>query len=399
MLFPVESRMPDGRLRIYFVTDPPAIPGLAPSQAGQASLAQLPPAGAASQPGRERRCDPLHPDAVFLTTGRQARPVTDRVDGCPLCPSQSGLDDGVHEAPWPGYRVAVFGNRFPALGPGPLPDRGEASPAGTVRVPAGGSAEMVLYTPDHEGNLGHLEPEQAGDVVRVWGQRTAALFERPDTAYVYVFENRGNEVGATLSHPHGQIYALPFVPRRMEALARVERSEGTGDSGRDDLGRGACRVCYYLTTELDTGVRVVDRERASAGAGFVALCPYAPRFPYEIQVLPERCVDRLDRLSDGEAGALGSLLGRTVRRLDAIFGTPMPYMMFVVQGGRDLAGSASWRAAPTPRHLRVVFAPLRRHARRLKVLASSEVGADVYLTDVLPEEAAIILRAAGVDAR
>lgn len=396
MLFEIPGQTPDGRMRIYFVTEPGGGPG--------ASVLAPPPASQAGPlPDRERRQDPLHPDAVFLTTGRQARPVSASLDACPLCPSPTGLDDGFHEVPWSGYRVAVFGNRFPALGPGPLARPEFDPPGGTLRAPAGGLAEMVLYTGDHDGDLGRLAPGQAGDVVRVWARRTAALYERPDTRYVYVFENRGREVGATLAHPHGQIYALSSVPDRMQTLARIERGEANEAEGQaDGPDRGGCRLCRYLAAETSAVVRVVDREDATAtateGAGFVALCPFAPRFPYEVQVLPTRCVGRLDRLTDPEMEALGRVIARTVRRLDAVFGAPMPYMMFVVQGGRD-PGPGPDPDVPTPRHLRVVFAPLRRSADRLKVLASSEVGADVYLTDVLPEDAAATLRAVGGDDR
>jgi UDPglucose--hexose-1-phosphate uridylyltransferase len=303
-----------------------------------------------------------------------------------------------------------------------------------TRETAEGQAEVVLYTPFHEGDLGKLAPDEAADVVRVWAKRTAALYAKPETAYVYVFENRGREVGATLAHPHGQIYALPFVPLRLAELARLEHSRGHAGSGGEP-----CVVCRYVSDEWRAGIRVIDWEstderargggnprfsqelgesRGRDGTGFLALCPFAPRFPYEVQVLPERCVDRLDHLSEAEMEALGALLGRTVRRLDACFGEPMPYMMYVLQGGRDgsgngngageaeaeripLTGESGARrdggpkpaAYETPRHLRIVFAPLRRSRDRLKVIASSEVGADVYLTDVLPERAAAELRA------
>lgn len=401
MLRTIDGRTPDGRLRLYFVDA--ADEGCQGPLTGQASAgAELARGPLAVESGlRERRRDVLHPGTAFLTTGRQGRPVADRADRCPLCPSVDGQEDGFHEAPWDGYRVAVFANRYPALGPGAALPETEALPAGTERSEAGGSAEMVLYTPCHGGDLGKLSAAQVADVVRVWAQRTKALYQGPDIAYVYVFENRGREVGATLAHPHGQIYALPSVPPRIEALAaREDAVLGEACCVRplpSGSGAAECAVCAYGTDEVRLKVRLVDREDAAgtgpdgSSGGFLALCPFAPRFPYEVQLLPTRCVDRLDHLTESEIDALGALLGRTVRRLDGVFGGQMPYMMSVLQGGRE---DGQGRFGRTLRHLRIGFAPLRRSADRLKVLAASETGLDVYLTDVLPERAAAELRTA-----
>ena len=234
----------------------------------------------------------------------------------------------------------------------------------------------MLYTPDHHTSLGSLSDAHLADLVRVWADRTAALLAEPDIRSVFVFENRGEATGATLSHPHGQIYALPFPPPRLRRIGRIEARLRA-------RGPGGCPMCTTLQTERAEGVRIVDEVEGS----WLGYVPFAARMPYEVTLAPHRCVDRLDRLDPEEVTALGRLLGRTVRRYDALFGFPLPYMMAVLQAGSD-------RLSPggAPGHLRLSFWPVQRSALRLKFLASSEALGGLFLVDVMPEDAAGRLR-------
>jgi UDPglucose--hexose-1-phosphate uridylyltransferase len=319
--------------------------------------------------GRERRWDSLEGRWVLLTQGRQARPLvgTGEEGACPFCPGAPPFS----ELPHGDYRVAVFENRYPPLG---------GEPTSWPRVEAGqgqgdarGRAEVVVYTPLHHGSLGSLEDDHLADVVRVWADRTHALFSRHEVRYVFIFENRGSAVGATVSHPHGQIYALPIVPPRLARLGRQERA------WREE--HGECLVCQRLRAE-EGGERWIEGDERTA-----VYASFAPRFPYQVEIVPRRCIALLDELTDQEMASLGRLLGRTVRRLDAWWGEPTPYMLAVLQG-------SPW-PLPAPLHLRVEVAPLWRAPGRAKVLAASESLGETFLADVPPEEAARALRGLG----
>lgn len=356
----VTGRTPDGREIIYYVGTGAIAPGGAPAPSVRS--------GAAAPGQRERRWDAESGEWVLYATDRQARPVSAATSGsaCPFCPGAAS-DGAWHEVDRDDFRLAVFPNRFPPLG------ASDGAPAAAgARRPSPGAAEVVLYTPRHSAALGDLDDGHVADLVRVWADRTRTLLGRPGVRYVLVFENRGPEVGATLAHPHGQVYAMAFVPPRLRALALRERAARRRD--------GACPFCRLLAAEGADGERLVDAE-----GGLVAYVPFAARMPYQLTLAPERCVDRLDALSAAEVTALGRLLARTVRRYDGLFGVPMPYMMAVVQGGRP--------GALAPGHLRLAFHPVRRSAAALKRLATSEALGGAYLVDLLPEAMAARLRA------
>ena len=182
-------------------------------------------------------------------------------------------------------------------------------------------------------------------------------------AYVMPFENRGEQVGVTLPHPHGQIYSFPFVPAPQAAAARAF-AEGY-DLTADHAGWGG---------RFDV---------ASAG-GVAAFCPPFARFPYETWITPTRRCPGPWAMTGDEIEALATLLGDVPRRLDALFGAPMPYMMsFQAAPGGESAGF----------QFTVQFYPILRDAGRLKYLASVEQFTGVFTVDVVPEAAAERLRA------
>jgi UDPglucose--hexose-1-phosphate uridylyltransferase len=274
---------------------------------------------------------------------RQERTLHPPVEECPLCPGSS-------ELPVESFEVAVFENRFPAF----------SHP--------NGASEVVVYTDRHEGSFGRLPAERAETLMWVWRDRYRELGARSDVEYVLIFENRGEAVGATLHHPHGQIYGYPFVP----PVPAAER--------RADSRRGGCTPCALVERELEEEERVVLRRGAAA-----AFVPYAARWPYEVHValVPHRA--SLVSCSRAELRDLAAALQALARAYDALFDQEFPYMMVVHQAPTD-GGSDG--------HVHVEFYTPLRGPDRVKWLASGEQGGGTFSVDVLPERAAAELRAA-----
>ncbi|OHV36740.1 MULTISPECIES: galactose-1-phosphate uridylyltransferase [Pseudofrankia] len=365
----------DGRELIYFDDEPGRHHG-DPDRRGLVPVAR---------PPSELRHDPLTDEWVVIAAHRQGRTHLPAVADCPLCPSRPGRETEVPED----YDVAVFENRFPALGLPALglpalgpPSPGEGGPpasvAGRPRELAGpfaarpgeGRCEVVCFTTDHDASFAALTPRRAGTVLAAWTDRTAALGRLPAVASVFVFENRGEEIGVTLGHPHGQIYAYPFVPTPLATMIRVARR------------RGCCQHCEAVAAEEAAGARVV----ASTDA-WIAFVPFAARWPFEVSIYPRRHVPDLPALDEGERAEFPSLYLDVLRRFDRVLGVKMPYV-------------AAWEQAPVRAgrrwaHLRLRVFSNRRAPDRLKYLAGSESAMGVYINDVEPERAAALLRAAG----
>lgn len=303
----------------------------------------------------ELRFDVLTRTWVAVVGRRQRRPNLPSEPRCPFC--VGGL-----EAPDP-YVVRAFPNRWPALVPADGPALRMS--AGLDRRPALGAAEIVLYTPDHEASMASLGLTGARRVVDLWAKRSADLLTRPEVEYVLVFENRGREVGATIDHPHGQIYAFDFVPP-------VPRHE------LDVATEHGCPVCELVRSERAHEERVVFDD-----AGWVGWVPFASGWPYGMLLAPHEHSDGLPGLDgearDGFAAALIDLLGR----YDRLFARAFPYMLWVHQQPGDPSA-----------HLHVHIAPPLRSADTMRFVAAGELGSGVLFNPVLPEKAAAALRGA-----
>jgi UDPglucose--hexose-1-phosphate uridylyltransferase len=278
------------------------------------------------------RVDPLTGDVTHIVAQRQSRPNLPPA-GCPFCPG--GL-----EAPEP-YDVRWFTNRWPALD--------------------GDRAEVVLYTSDHDATFASLGADGALRVVDLWAERTAALGARDDVAYVLVFENRGPEVGATIAHPHGQIYGYDAIPPR--ALVELERDQAGVALGADAPG-----------------------SRLVAGEGrWRAWVPWAATWPFELVVAPSDPVPDLPSLDTGGRAELSAVLVDVLGRLDRLFDEPMPYMLWFHQRPTD---GADWPAAWLHAHI----APLLRSTGTPRFMAAAELGGRVFFNPVDPDDAARALR-------
>ncbi|MEU3572825.1 galactose-1-phosphate uridylyltransferase [Kitasatospora sp. NPDC036755] len=324
-------------------------------------------------PGSEVRLDPATGDWVTIAAHRQARIYRPPAEECPLCPSRDGR---LSEIPADDYQVAVFENRFPSLA-GPPGEPVLAADGLWTSGPGAGRCEVVCFTADHEASFADLTPERARLVLDAWTDRTAELSALPGVRQVYCFENRGAEIGVTLAHPHGQIYALPFAaPRTARMAARAaDHRAATGRNLFDDL----------LAAERSHGERVV-----LAGAHWTAFVPFAARWPYEVHLYPHRRVPDLAALDAEQRDELPALYLELLRRFDRLFGAgPGP-------GAARTPYISAWHQAPAGQRdelaLHLELFTIRRTADKLKYLAGVESGMDAFVNDVSPEDAARRLR-------
>lgn len=310
---------------------------------------------APEEPDGELRFDALTGEWVNIVGHRQARPNLPN-DACPFC--VGGL-----EAPDP-YDVRWFANRWPALAPGNPIDL-----AGTDgSQPAVGACEVVLFSPEHDQSLASLPVEQVRKIVDLWAARTEALLARPEIEYVLVFENRGREVGATIDHPHGQIYGYPFVPPAPAGEAPLD---------------GGCALCRDVESELRARERIVA-ERGD----WIAYVPFASGYAYGMRLASRTHVGSLAALDaharDDLAGLLIDVLGRYDRLWPAPHaGYQFPYLLWFHQAPAN--GDDRW-------HVHAHLAPPLRAPGVLRYVASGELGSGTLANPVVPEVAARALR-------
>ncbi|MFF2348450.1 galactose-1-phosphate uridylyltransferase [Kitasatospora sp. NPDC058115] len=372
------TELADGRELIYYDRGTPP--------AGR-TVADRRPLDAAA-PSSEVRLDPLTGAWVTIAAHRQARTYHPPADECPLCPSRDGR---LSEIPAADYQVAVFENRFPSLAgePGSHPVPVSAGDPLLSSRPGVGRCEVVCFTSDHDASFADLDEDRARLVLDAWTDRTAALSARPGVEQVYCFENRGAEIGVTLAHPHGQIYALPFTtPRTARMLDRAARHRAaTGRNLFEDL----------LAAER-TSPRLV-----LAGEHWTAFVPFAARWPYEVHLHPNRRVPDLTRLSEAERAEFARIYLDLLRRFDNLFTDPADP---AAPAGRPDDGRrrvrapyiAAWHQAPVGQEaefaLHLQLFTVRRTADKLKYLAGTESGMEAFMNDVAPEDAARRLREA-----
>ena len=324
------------------------------------------------------RQDVLTGDWITFATKRQNRVMLPGADADPLAPQTATNPSEIPS----NYDVAVFENRSPSFGPalaeatGGVPAASDAPRGlddlahlglGRTRTSIG-RCEVVCFSPDHAGSFGTQSVTRARTVIEAWADRTAALSALPGIEQVFPFENRGEAIGVTLPHPHGQIYAYPYItPRTQRLLDSIDR------------------------TAPDLLSRVLEFEQASErvvlqGEHWTAFVPFAARWPLEVQLMPHRHVPDFAALNDVERDELAPLYLRLLRGVDALYDTPTAYI-------------AAWHQAPVhvgrdTVRMRLELTSPRRAADKLKFLAGSESAMQAWTAEILPETAAERLRAA-----
>lgn len=312
----------------------------------------------------ELRWHPLTKDWVMIASHRQGRPQMPK-DWCPFCPSGGKVPD---------YEVMEYDNDFPALSQNPPePDPVETDFFRTA--PAYGKCEVILYSPKHTITLPELPVSHIRKLVDLWTERFEAISKDESVKYVFIFENRGEVVGVTMPHPHGQIYGYPWIPKKIELeIASAKEFHA---------GNGECIFCRMLREEQDQRERVIFENEH-----FSVVLPFFTEYPYGVYIYAKRHFQNLAQMSDEEKTALAATLRDTVGTLDALFGKPFPYMMCMHQNPVN-SGDFS-----DDYHFHIEFFPPMRSGDKQKFNAASETGVWAHCNPTAPEEKAMELREA-----
>ncbi len=308
------------------------------------------------------RWHPLLEQWVVFNTDRQNRPQMP-ANWCPFDPGSGKVPDS--------YDVYLYPNDFPGFSPLAAPFDPHPGLFGTAGPR--GACDVVLYSPNHTLPPSKLTVENWRKVMDLWTKRTEEHVANPDIAFVAIFENCGEAVGVTMPHPHGQIYAMPFVPPTVKK--ELEAAQHFADANA-----GACVFCRVMEEERKAQVRVVAENKH-----FVAFVPFAARFPAEISLYARRHVRTLPELNEDERASLAEIMSVIRRKYDNLYGFLLPLMMPVKQAPLR-------QDEQTPYHLHIQFLPLQRSPNKLKYLATIETGFGSFLADTAPEDMAEVLR-------
>src|SRR5579862_1262428 len=310
----------------------------------------------------ELRWNPTVREWVSTASHRQNRPQMP-TDWCPFDPGSGRVPDN--------YDVLIYPNDFPAFSIPPPEPTIESDDFYRVERSLG-RCDVVLYHPDHNTSLPQLTVDHISLVVKLWRKRFTEHKATPGIRYVLIFENKGAVIGVTMPHPHGQIYAFPFIPPRLKlelAAARAHSRE-----------HGRCLYCDILKKERRDGRRVV-----AENASFTAMIPFYARWPYEVHIFSRRHLGALDEFRPVEERALAEMLKWVTMKYDNLFGFSFPYMMVLHQS--PAKGRYPFY------HFHIEFYPPHRSKEKLKYLASVETGSGTFLNDSLAEDKAEEFRA------
>ncbi|MGZ4565097.1 MAG: galactose-1-phosphate uridylyltransferase [Mycobacterium sp.] len=359
MTAPTRAKLADGRDLLFF-----ALPGHRP-----APVEDRRPLPARDGQQTELRFDRTTGQWVIVAALRQDRTYKPPPDQCPLCPGPTGLTS---EVPAPDYDVVVFENRFPSLsGTGPA-----LAPAGSgfVSAPGQGRSEVICFSSNHTGSFAELKPAHARLVIEAWRHRTGDLMATPGIEQVFCFENRGEEIGVTLNHPHGQIYGYPYLTPRTAAML--------GQAREHRMRHGANLFGELLADEVADGSRIVARDDL-----FTAFVPFAARWPVEVHIYPNRFVRNIIELDENELDGFARVYLDVLGRFDRMYSSPLPYISALHQYADTDAQADGY--------FHVELMSIRRSATKLKYLAASESAMDAFISDVTPESVARRLRELG----
>ncbi len=297
----------------------------------------------------ELRYNPMLGTWTMVASHRQNRPQMPK-NWCPFCPGSGKVPES--------YDVHKYDNDFPALSATPP----EPDPVGSDfyrTAPAAGACEVILYSSDHAKTLHELPVPHIRKLVDLWIERVRDLSSRPTSKYVMPFENRGEEIGVTMPHPHGQIYAYSWIPQKIEV--ELENAKRHHDA------TGECLVCRMNREEAAFGERVVFENDS-----FYAYIPFFTDYPYGVFVTAKAHRPRITDLTDAERTDLADILKVVTGSFDRIFNRPFPYMMAIHQ---NPVNSPEWKDAEGYYHFHIEFYTPLRAKRLIKYYATSETGA------------------------
>lgn len=317
------------------------------------------------------RWHPLRGEWIAYASHRQGRTFLPPAEYNPLAPTKD--PQFPTEIPQGRYDIAVFDNRFPSM-----TLLAKDAPASIVEtLPANGVCEVVVFTQDANASLGSLELSHLELLLQVWGDRTRVVGKNPQIQYVLPFENRGQEMGVTLNHPHGQIYAYPFVPPVPAKMQ--ERQQAYYQAN----GRGL--LSDLIQKEIEDNQRIIYLEEEA-----IAFVPACARYPYEVWIATIEPVPTFMELTTAQRQGLARVLKTVTLKYDGLWNRQFPYLMAWFQAPCD--------NQPHPEsHLHAEFFPPCRTPDKLKYLAGTELAAGMFANDALPEEKAKELQAVTVN--
>ncbi|MDL2236159.1 galactose-1-phosphate uridylyltransferase [Christensenellaceae bacterium OttesenSCG-928-L17] len=314
----------------------------------------------------ELRYHPLIDDWVIIASSRQNRPHMP-ADWCPFCPGSGRVPDE-------GYTVLRYPNDFPALSNNPpVPD--DVANHFFKTLPAYGRCEVLLYSPEHNQTLSGLSDDHMHAVAKMWKECFVDFRQDEAIKYVFLFENRGNAVGVTMPHPHGQAYGYSVLPKKiqLEAAAAKKHHAATGE----------CLYCTLLREERAAEQRVIFQNEH-----FAVLLPFFTEYPYGVYVFANRHYGSIDDMTDAELKSLGITVKQVSGMFDSLFGYSFPYMLCMHNAPVNSGDYTNeW-------HFHIEFFPPMRASDKQKFNASSETGAWAHCNPTCPEEKAQELKEA-----
>ncbi len=313
----------------------------------------------------ELRYNPLTKDWVMIASHRQNRPQMPK-DWCPFCPGSGKVPDH--------YDVYEYDNDFPALSQNP-PKPDDVATEIYKTKPAYGKCEVILYSPEHTITLPQLPVEHIKKLVDLWTERFLEIKKDEKIKYIFIFENRGDVVGVTMPHPHGQIYGYSYIPKKLE-LELASSKEHFDQTGH-------CLICDMLRDEYEAKSRIIMEND-----DFVAFLPFYSEYPYGMYIAAKNHKQSLDQFTDQEKYNLADILKKVTGTFDSLFDYPFPYMMCMHQSPVNSEDTSDYY------HFHIEFFPPMRSADKQKFNASSETGAWAHCNPTAPEEKAEELRQA-----
>ncbi|MBZ4646332.1 MAG: UDPglucose--hexose-phosphate uridylyltransferase [Petroclostridium sp.] len=313
----------------------------------------------------ELRWNPLIKDWVMIASHRQNRPQMPK-DWCPFCPGSGKVPEH--------YEVYKYDNDFPALSQDPPVPDDVATDIYKTRE-AYGKCEVILYSPEHTVTLPELPVDHIKKLVDLWTERFVEMKKDEKIKYVFIFENRGEVVGVTMPHPHGQIYGYSFIPKKLEL--ELEACKEHYDT------KHSCLICDMIKDEMEFGKRIIIENE-----DFIAFLPFFSEYPYGMYIASKKHKQNLTQFSDSEKYNLAKIIKETAGTMDALFDYPFPYMMCMHQDPVNSGDFSEYY------HFHIEFFPPMRSAEKQKFNASSETGAWAHCNPTAPEEKAEELREA-----
>lgn len=328
----------------------------------------------------EERWHPLREEWIIVAAHRQNRPWSGATvaapaqqpppydPGCYLCPGNERVG-GTQNLRYDG--IFVFDNDLPCVGPGAPPPQPAPSLYHSRR--ADGVARVICYSPRHDLTLAELPPSVIETVIEAWQQQTVDLGSRAEVNHVLIFENKGEAVGVSNPHPHGQVYATNFVFKTIETELQAAQRH-LRDTGR-------VLFADIIAAEQHDGRRIIYEDEHS-----IAFVPYFARYAYEVYVAPKRSVPHFSLLNEQEVMSLAQAIKDVTVRFDNLWQMSFPYVMPLHQAPTDGGDYGAF-------HAFIAFHPPLRRPNMLKYLAGPEIGGGNFLSDTSPEAKAAELQA------